>query len=1247
MDQQAAIRALLVGLAAAAGGCHDGTPPLHEGGPIERVEQGLAPATHGATLVQHDVPATMVAEATYLVTIEFENTGASSPIDDWTSASYMLRSTSTPASLFAVVNSPPVPDTPVGQTAALTMRLRAPATPGPVVFSARMFMAGGGNFGDAIVVPINVVGGPRPFDCGFVSTSLPATAPPDALLSVDVVVQNTGTSPWTSNMCLYVKEQPYRLWRDRPCVPLGVDVMPGATHSFALALRTPTTPGTYALQRQMFEPQGVGFASLFDLCVDQTVDVVDGAQTEWDAELVSSNAPASMNVGATFALRVQMRNTGTETWPSNIYLRSANALANRWRVVAVQQQSPTAPGAVATFDFTIEAPSTSDSYDLTYRMFKHEQGGGFFGETFSQLVAVGQCGNGLVDLGEDCDDGNNDSGDGCSSTCRREVVTCGNGVVEAWGFEECDDGNLISGDGCSAVCTIEGTTCGNGMIEAGEQCDDGNNIAGDGCVGCRLEGPCGDGVINAGEQCDDGNTNPGDSCSPICTLEGGVTLTFEGLGNVEAIGDYYAGGLGGDGSGPGPNHGITFGASALSIIDSDDGGTGNFGNEPSPSTVLFWLSGSGVTMNVADGFTDGLSVWYASPFESGVIRVYDGLNATGNLLEEVFLPITTTDGGDPNGAYSPFFRVGVTFPGIARSVDFGGTENRIGFDDITLGRPLFELSGTVQYERVPDKANLLLLPYLDHDDKSVLPARRVVVQAIAQDTPIAQALTNDNGEYVLRVPGSAPVSVRALARSTVANYVPDGIGQEHCSGASWDVSVVDNTMVVNGQRAMYCLESAGTYQTTQAGVDLLAQVSHQTSYTDRAGAPFAILDTIITGTGRVCQAEPAVQIPALQMNWSENNTAVTPANVLAGHIGSKHYSSAEAAIYLTGAEWTDTDEFDEHVIAHEFGHHVQYSLYRNDSIGGQHYIGDKLDPRVAFAEGFGNGFSGMVFNDPQYLDTRRAGSSGGLRMRVSAAPGSKDRGIYSETSAQYFFWSLYEARDANANSGSYDRIHALMRDQLPATEGFTTLTSFAAYYNQEHGESAEELRDLWADDLDTPFDALCAGPCVGVGDTADVFDIDNDIGEHYASVRLLGFGGRGYPTRGSPRGAEFWRSFRTTIDGTNAGTEHDQLLFFSDSSRYSQFNKLGTVRWYRFVATGSETTVWASNLGGATCDQNVLDMLAWRRGAIVAADLGETGPLAGCPAVTLITTPGASYIVTVRGQTSELDSWDINVMSTP
>lgn len=112
--------------------------------------------------------------------------------------------------------------------------------------------------------------------------------------------------------------------------------------------------------------------------------------------------------------------------------------------------------------------------------------------------------------------------------------SCGNKVVEQG--EDCDDGNLVSGDGCSGPdpvngsCLTEGDpdtgntnnwdVCGNGIIERSEMCEyPGSpgcsvNIPGTPGSGCKLTGSvvgnsvCGNGIIELGEQCDDGQLTP-------------------------------------------------------------------------------------------------------------------------------------------------------------------------------------------------------------------------------------------------------------------------------------------------------------------------------------------------------------------------------------------------------------------------------------------------------------------------------------------------------------------------------------------------------------------------------------------------------------------------------------------------------------------------------------------------------------------------------------------------------------------
>jgi len=110
------------------------------------------------------------------------------------------------------------------------------------------------------------------------------------------------------------------------------------------------------------------------------------------------------------------------------------------------------------------------------------------------------CGDGILDDGEACDDGNNTDSDGCSANCAIEpppppppCSCCGDGTVN--GSEQCDDGNHVDGDGCSSTCTIEepppAPCCGDGTVDAGEECDDGNTMSGDGCSeACTIEVTC-------------------------------------------------------------------------------------------------------------------------------------------------------------------------------------------------------------------------------------------------------------------------------------------------------------------------------------------------------------------------------------------------------------------------------------------------------------------------------------------------------------------------------------------------------------------------------------------------------------------------------------------------------------------------------------------------------------------------------------------------------------------------------------
>jgi cysteine-rich repeat protein len=128
-----------------------------------------------------------------------------------------------------------------------------------------------------------------------------------------------------------------------------------------------------------------------------------------------------------------------------------------------------------------------------------------------------RCGDMVAQMGvEECDDGNMVDTDACRNSCVN--ARCGDMVVQT-GVEQCDDGNMSNLDTCTNACTT--ARCGDGFAQPGEQCDDGNMSNTDACTNACTTARCGDGFIGPGEACDDSNAAAGDGCGATCAVEGG------------------------------------------------------------------------------------------------------------------------------------------------------------------------------------------------------------------------------------------------------------------------------------------------------------------------------------------------------------------------------------------------------------------------------------------------------------------------------------------------------------------------------------------------------------------------------------------------------------------------------------------------------------------------------------------------------------------------------------------------------
>ena len=581
----------------------------------------------------------------------------------------------------------------------------------------------------------------------------------------------------------------------------------------------------------------------------------------------------------------------------------------------------------------------------------------------------------------------------------------------------------------------------------------------------------------------------------------------------------------------------------------------------------------------------------------------------------------------------------------------------------------FAVSGTITYDWIPATDANEGGIHLDYTQETAKPARRIIVKAMSGGSPKAQTLTDDSGNYTLYVLNGNTVTIRAVAESKTTGYTPDGIPPDYCNGASWDVQVVDSSQQVP---ALYVLDGVTSYNSATTGANLHAvETWNGTSYTTDHAPPFAMLDTILHDFELVCSASPAAQFPQLLVNWYRGNITGTYFTLVNG-IGN---------LFIVGKVGVDTDEYDDHVIAHETGHFIENSFYRADTIGGTHSLGDSLDPRVAFSEGWGNSVSGMAFQDPIYVDTSGANQASGFQLNVSTAPSNNDRGIFSETSIQYLLYTLFANRLSDTgNVVGFDRINNILENFQRNTPAFTTGQTFAAYYSAEYGLAAEGLAGLWSSTtagLATPTASLScnrdltqlSGSCdicsILPGDasfsngTPDIFDFNNAIGLSYSNSGGSPSLTRIYPeSGGTPFTREFWRQYRVINSGVTTPTAHD--VTNSGSYGYPD-NKFGINRWYVFFATDTQQeTVSVPSVSGSTCATDVLDMYVYgydpntnKYGQILDCDtspaatgcsnLGSSTP--GCPIVQFNATAGRIYIIALQGFTAPLSGWNINITS--
>jgi hypothetical protein len=469
-----------------------------------------------------------------------------------------------------------------------------------------------------------------------------------------------------------------------------------------------------------------------------------------------------------------------------------------------------------------------------------------------------------------------------------------------------------------------------------------------------------------------------------------------------------------------------------------------------------------------------------------------------------------------------------------------GTDTATDTVDITVQEGLSQVivAGTVSFEFALPNLNCR---GLNLDNPDARPIRGVTVQLfdVLNSTVLGTTTSGADGSYSFsNIDASLDVLVRV--RAELKSNGP----------AAWDVEVRDNVDTSASppplaSRPLYVVDfpQFNTGVANIADADFLATTGWGgNSYTGpRMAAPFAILDAIMDGMEMITAVDSTTTFAPLDAYWSVNNKLVgssgnTPDEIANGELSTSFYSSGIDSLFLLGDEATDTEEFDDHVSMHEWGHYFEDNFSRSDSTGGSHGIGQTIDPRLAFGEGFATALAAIALENPQYCDTSAPMESSGFRLDTELE-NRGNQGYYNEMSVATLLYDLWDtaADGADNDSIGFAPIYNVMIGPQATTAAFTSLLSFAT-----------ELRNS------VP--------------AADLAFVDAQLAEENVDLGALNIYGDGQTT--VPAGSRDVLPIYTVLptDGTliNICTNSD-----FDSGRDG--NKMSEHRFLKFTTSGNST----------------------------------------------------------------------------
>jgi hypothetical protein len=187
------------------------------------------------------------------------------------------------------------------------------------------------------------------------------------------------------------------------------------------------------------------------------------------------------------------------------------------------------------------------------------------------------------------------------------------------------------------------------------------------------------------------------------------------------------------------------------------------------------------------------------------------------------------------------------------------------------------------------------------------------------------------------------LGVYSIATSTVWTTVYVRVNSIATPPASASITVSDLS------NAKYGVPSQNILLTGSASITMAIPTTNTS-----AGA-FNILDVMTTGFDFVRNLSGAYPTVPLNSFWEPGN----PYGTYFCYGGCPPIGMD--GIYVFSQTGGDTDEYDDDVLWHEFGHFVAHNYSLDVSPGGVHYLGDSgYDLRLAWSEGWGDFFPGAV-----------------------------------------------------------------------------------------------------------------------------------------------------------------------------------------------------------------------------------------------------------------------------------------------